>query len=714
MKKIIFLLISFLFISVSFAVQWNLPWIHLITRQEWWANSKYLFSDYKIYQNIIKQNEDLNKRISEDPKKYWKTLEKRAIRKQREKYMLSHWKEQIKADKVVYKLNWKKLWWPMWYKFHKTDIIIHHTAADYKRFKTKKEIERYIRGTYFYHAIRKKWWDIWYNFLIDQFWNIYIWRKGGAGVIGANSSYNNPSSIWIALIWNFNIENPTKKQLDSLIKLSIALAKKYNINPYNQISYHKESKKRPYIQDVKNFAIVGHRDTGHTACPGKNLYDKLGYIRKQVSLGLKNYKFKLKNNKKTKTVSFKKESKTIYVWKRFSLTDKMVIKLKNIKDLQKCDSKIAWLDISCKQDTIVLQWKSYSIFWNKWITAISSKYNYKIQFYPIFMDNIRYLMRKQALKFLWWKVNSHNIIKIKHNIYSNQILALIKRPVKVLLYELSKLKYYNIKCTNTCTIITDKWTFKNLKHIKVDKFTNLLVWLKNKSISTSSLTILNNNGEIIFANYSRKSYAWIPWNIFKWNIAIKKDLIKEIWWKYKKDFVVINMININDYLAWIAESNDQMPFEKIKVMALLSKTYLLFYLDKKNQQPSIPKNSIYNAIDDPRIFQKYVGAGYERTSKLWSKALAQTKNKYLLYDNYIPILPYFSCSPGFTFSAKQKFGWVDTPYLVNNIDLWKCNKFYGHWVGLSWKWAEFLARKWLNYKQIIQWYFPWVEVKELK
>jgi len=37
---------------------------------------------------------------------------------------------------------------------------------------------------------------------------------------------------------------------------------------------------------------------------------------------------------------------------------------------------------------------------------------------------------------------------------------------------------------------------------------------------------------------------------------------------------------MKDYLAGIAESNDQMPFEKIKVMALLAKNYLLFYLDK--------------------------------------------------------------------------------------------------------------------------------------
>jgi len=49
-----------------------------------------------------------------------------------------------------------------------------------------------------------------------------------------------------------------------------------------------------------------------------------------------------------------------------------------------------------------------------------------------------------------------------------------------------------------------------------------------------------------------------------------------------------------------------MPFEKIKVMVLLVKSYILFYANKKNIQPSIPLKSSYNAIDDPRIFQKYV------------------------------------------------------------------------------------------------------------
>jgi hypothetical protein len=41
-------------------------------------------------------------------------------------------------------------------------------------------------------------------------------------------------------------------------------------------------------------------------------------------------------------------------------------------------------------------------------------------------------------------------------------------------------------------------------------------------------------------------------------------------------------------------------------MALVAKNYMLFYMDKKNNHPSLPFNAGYNAIDNPDIFQKYV------------------------------------------------------------------------------------------------------------
>jgi hypothetical protein len=41
-------------------------------------------------------------------------------------------------------------------------------------------------------------------------------------------------------------------------------------------------------------------------------------------------------------------------------------------------------------------------------------------------------------------------------------------------------------------------------------------------------------------------------------------------------------------------------------MSLISKSYALFYMSPQNVHPNIPKLATYNAVDDPRIFQKYV------------------------------------------------------------------------------------------------------------
>jgi hypothetical protein len=41
-------------------------------------------------------------------------------------------------------------------------------------------------------------------------------------------------------------------------------------------------------------------------------------------------------------------------------------------------------------------------------------------------------------------------------------------------------------------------------------------------------------------------------------------------------------------------------------MSLISKSYALFYMHPKNIHPNIPSKATYQAVDDPRIFQKYV------------------------------------------------------------------------------------------------------------
>ncbi len=709
MKKVFVLIFVLLAFSISFSFNRNLPWIDIISRKQWWADSKYLYADYKAYKQMILAQKKYIEKLKKDKLAYKRWLEKQAIRKTQEKYLLKNWKQQVKADKYIPNLNWKRLFWPFSYKYHKVSIIIHHTDSDYRKFKSIEDVKKFIRGVYYYHAIKRWWWDIGYNFLIWPYWNIYEWRAGGDSVVGANSEWNNVSSIGIALIWNFEIQKPTPAQIKSLIKLSTALAKKYNINPYSKVVYHESYPKYPYIKDVTYYALAGHRDTGHTKCPGKYLYNLLPFIRKEVFNDLKAIWNSKEKNNKIRFVS-KKITQIVNLPLKFTLSDTLVLNFSGNKFL-KCNSNVKNLEIFCKSNKVFvkLKYPLPVIYQPLDFKLFQDKINYIVRWKAIFMSNLRLIIKNKVNKKYFFHPKLS--VKIKKRIYLKDLSNINNLPVNVLLYELSWKNHYDFRCSKVCVIYTDKRTY-TAKTFSVDKFNNLLLWINWKLIKAKYIKIDSLWGFIKFTNYSRKSYAGIPWNFFRGEILIKKDYIKKInSHKIFKKYVVINKLSLQDYLKWIAEWNDQMPMEKLKVMALLAKDYVLFYQNKKNIHPFIPKWASYNAVDDPRIFQKYVGAGFEATSKKWAKALDFIKNKVLLYNWYIPILPYFSCSAGFTFSAKQKFWRIDTPYLVNTPDLGNCGKFYWHWVWLSGKWAEILAKKWLNYKQIIQWYFPGVYVE---
>jgi peptidoglycan hydrolase-like amidase len=133
-------------------------------------------------------------------------------------------------------------------------------------------------------------------------------------------------------------------------------------------------------------------------------------------------------------------------------------------------------------------------------------------------------------------------------------------------------------------------------------------------------------------------------------------------------------------------------------------------MNKGNIHPSISPDANYTAIDSPDFFQKYVWAGLEKTVTKRYQALNTTKNQIVMYDNYLPILPYFNCSPGFTLSAEEKRWWNDTPYLKSVYDFDVCNDFAWHGVGLAWKWAERFAQQWMTYDQILKYYYDWIEI----
>jgi peptidoglycan hydrolase-like amidase len=136
-------------------------------------------------------------------------------------------------------------------------------------------------------------------------------------------------------------------------------------------------------------------------------------------------------------------------------------------------------------------------------------------------------------------------------------------------------------------------------------------------------------------------------------------------------------------------------------------------MNPENRHPSIPVGANYTAIDNPDMYQKYIWAGREKTSKTSANVLSTIQNSVILYSGYVPMLPYFSCSAGFTWSAKDRRWWTDTPYLQARVDFMPCFDFKGHGVGLSGKWSQYLAEQWWDIKKILEYYYPGVVLTKI-
>lgn len=124
-------------------------------------------------------------------------------------------------------------------------IVIHHTAS--KTDLTVQEIHQLHLNQ------SENWKGIGYHYYINKKGIIYRGRPEKYS--GSHALDYNSVSIGICLSGNFEEEDPNINQITSLIELLHYLRIKY-----------------------PNAEILGHRDLNATACPGKNLYSKLGSI----------------------------------------------------------------------------------------------------------------------------------------------------------------------------------------------------------------------------------------------------------------------------------------------------------------------------------------------------------------------------------------------------------------------------------------------------
>jgi len=754
-KKILLILLwFFMFFGFGFAKYWvwGLDDINIISREERWADEWRRYWQLKEYQSMLKTQEATKQYLEElktsDYEKYLSKTAGERITKARNDYLSANFKDNITIDKTVDYDGEFKLRRPLRYHFNKTAIVVHHTANKYSELSSADAVKAFLRSTYHYHAITKWRGDIGYNFIIDQYGNIYEWKAWWPWIIWAHVSRNNADSIWISLIGNFNEEEPTKEAIDALTTLSTALSKKYSINVFAKKNYHIESSKAPYLTDTENYSLIWHKDAGKTACPWTNLYNKLDEIRYKIVRNLEgdiqltsaitkdidkasnqtgansaSTKPNKTNTSKPTTTSTKKQIEMSFSG-NFNLdgtTGTIVLPITTSDTIKTCEALSETFKVlKCNQKngklSIDLQYRWYWASGQQKIKATSDKNEYLLNLFIYWSreaENLLSTRKNEYITKTWFKASTTSSQKITYQIPKTEAKKLLEWNIKVLLYTAStSMTGWNIECEKWCNISVDTKEIKNVKKATIqDNGTNLKVSINWKDYTANEVYVSNKN-IVQISNFERKWYDGTMRNVFKGNLIIKQDNLKDLEKGYIKKYVVINDLPFEDYMNWIGEISEKQSLEKIKAMSLIIKSYTLFYMQNQNKHPSIPAGARYNAVDDPRIFQKYVWEWFKRYSKKRYQALETTKDEVVTYNNFVPILPYFNCSAGFTFSGKEKYGWTDTPYLKSVVDVYTCDDFRGHGVGLSGEWAQKLAEQWFDYKQIINYYYDGLSIEK--
>lgn len=714
---------------MTFAASWKLPGIQIVTRAQWWANENWRYATTsKTDRDALRaqqQEAEMNQLLETDTDTYLAKQKVIYEGQMATDFLIETTPNEQNVDEYRESYSGNYLKWPESIHKNKSKIIIHHTADDYTALLTWSTwtVITQLQAIYKYHALTRWRGDIWYNFLIDPFGTIYEWRAGGAWVVWAHVSWNNTPTVGISLMGNFNVNVPTDASLKSLVKLTTALAKKYAINPKTTATYFKATSDAPYLKTYTNYTIAGHTDAGVTSCPWTNLYALLPEIRNQVSQNLTTTSSStLVPPTSTKTpLSHGTTVAGRYYAPSTTATFTLPIRWDGVDSCTSKDSTIAITSCKSQNNRLVISLTRKWVSGLKTITAATDAGPKTFSLNVLWQKDFASMSEDIKTSYMnrkWIVSSSSNISKIASKIPLADISSLITLPITILLYELStNYARYEISCDGWCLIQTDDKSYTDSAPVveKSNGFIYLNLPTFENSLAADMLTISSVDGGLVYINnYARKSYGGTPWNSFRGSLIRTKDTLKNLAsGKYVQQPLVINRTTFDNYMKGIAETSDADMMEKQKTVLLLAKMYTLFYLDGSNVHPSIPAWASYQAIDNPDMFQKYVWAWWEKTSKMSATLLSAIKNTVILYDDYIPILPYFSCSAWFTWSAKEKWWWQDTPYLQSRLDFAACFDFSGHGVGLSGKWAQYLAEKWRTMDQILQYYYPGVQITSL-
>jgi hypothetical protein len=290
----------------------------------------------------------------------------------------------------------------------------------------------------------------------------------------------------------------------------------------------------------------------------------------------------------------------------------------------------------------------------------------------------------------WWK-----LLKIKLS-YPHENEIVLEGP----LYKNPDIRIWKRK------VISKKWESMKIHTWKNNTLITEIGWKKYTSPTMSFASDI-----VRISSWSRIP-SWDTNKQYNDNTFRGKIIIHNIDGK----LLIVNELPIEDYLKWLGEVSNSDLEEKIKTIIVSARTYAQFYRDPKNRKYN---TMLYDWLDDPDSFQRYLGYGYEERSPRVALLVEQTRGEVVTYNGSLVKTWYFSSSDGRTLSHEEycKNTWSmnckNIPYLQSVTDPgWIGKTRSGHGVGISGIWATHFASEWWKYTDIIKYYMKGVEIQK--
>jgi hypothetical protein len=691
----------------------------ILTRSQWGADESLLIDGNPVERSDVETEEPGNEGSTSSARvqqcKEWQTQYPQDFRTTR---TVTH-----TPDGQLYR-------WPQQYSGEVRLLTVHHTAI--KVTGDERPAYERMRALYAYHANSRGWGDIGYHFMIDEDGQIYEGRAGGRYVVGGHAYCSNVATVGIALMGNFDIEQPTQDQIKALQWLLLDLSKQYKIDLSTQVDYH----------GIRMERIVGHGTLVSTLCPGYYVNQVMSQVRRHATDGSVGLPVRFPTVKKTQregiTVSpipSAGEPVVMAVGSTdlsglpggqtkismlFRAGNKSMQQRDRIAEVRRSDTRIGlWQDggqgreVRVREELLLPQGVRPSA-----TLAIPLRIQFPREAgtYTLQIGDVKFTLKVSgrrttdpALRGRLTPSAADATARVQPSIVRARPTtnapsdpqrstpgSIFEDATRTIRIRLGYTGDQAILRSGGLTVTGKTAAYQRLTLRK--EADTCIAYDGTTAVSRGIIRVSAVSDSVTIESWK------VPTNRFRGIIECRV---------IDGQLVLINELPLEAYMAGLAEEPDTEPYEKQRAFAIAARSYAAHYTEAANRKfPGMP----YDGDDSPARFQMYGGVTFEERNPHWVEAVESTLGIVVKKDGKIVKTPYFSSDDGRTRSPDEN-GWKNFPFaevFTSKPDPW-CSgmELRGHGVGMSGCGAKAQAEEGKTAEEILRYYYPGTQLTEL-